>query len=217
MSEEKQEIDLTITLGKSCGSCLYYRNSMKYIQRDPELVRRFKGVPENSTGLGGYCMKSDKIRLTSRIGTCGAWEKTKLPIRLAAFKRMICNHEWVYGCDAKKIIYKQNNSLDFRIKNNFLKLESNLYCKNCNYEGPYEWDSKKNGTFIIPQTLDALEYLKNNSEIKYLHYVPEFEITTDNINPDFLELEQIFGKIPLRKPFPKWVEIKDSWIFISII
>ncbi len=207
-----ETIDLTITLGKACGTCKHYRNSRKEWGAT-KLIERFKEVPDNEGIIGGYCLRDEKIRLTARMGLCGAWEVTTNRTLLGLFKKRICQHEYVFGCEEKSMIFR-NGSYH---RQTYLLIRTAYYCKECFRQGPYEINGVRGSrTYYIYQSKTVRDLCNATTYRSYVNLPEGLEMTQEDKNPDYDELAEMFAKIKLYKPFPPGVEIKETWSTLQI-
>jgi hypothetical protein len=218
-----EPIDLTITVSNACGTCKHYRFRKHNFRSmtPPEIIKRFEGVPSNKGASGGYCMQSEKVRLTSRFATCGAWELTENKTKLRAIRRKTCTHEYALGC-MEKYIAPVNldetrdtshwNPASYRpiTKYAYLGMRTRWYCKMCFTPGPYEWNGIKSHTYRIYLSKYISDLMKaNNNNETMIPY--DWKMTPEDKNPDYYELADVLTYLKTGRPFPEGFEVKDSW------
>jgi len=222
-----ETIDLTIVVSESCGTCKHYkyRRTAYRGATPPELIERFKDVPRNNRGpvLGGYCLQNEKIRLTSRLAKCGAWERTTNKTLFGMFRRAICTHVWVLGCSEKKIaplnlVKPEATEYDDQtykpiVKYPYLRLATWFYCKKCLTRGPQEWNGVKGGnSYTVYLSKSISDYYKSKRDYNSPPIPSDWKMTPQDQNPDYYELADRFTNLRVGHPLPEGFEIKDSWV-----
>lgn len=207
-------IDITIKLSQSCGTCKHYKNKHhnEYPVNSPELRTRFKHVPRNKGALGGYCLQNEKIRLTSRLAVCNAFELTDNKSRQGSVRKKTCTHEYALGCMQKEIASQRLNEYYPFIKFPYLRIRTWYYCKKCFAPqiGGLQLDNSDTllrvNTYTIYISKSVSDFVHHNKRLPQ-----DFQITMEDKNPDYYELADIFNTFKVRRPFPEGFVIKDTW------